>query len=86
MSHERHSIDTSSPRLRKKHPKPLVYIIFCQKCFATSFLQTGIRVSELANLRTDDIDFMKPSITVRGKGSVEREIALEKKGIHAEWH
>jgi hypothetical protein len=29
---------------------------------------------------------MKPSITVRGKGSVEREIALEKKGIHAEWH
>src|ERR671927_617357 len=47
------------------------------------FLQTGIRVSELANLRTTDIDFIKPSITVRGKGSVEREIALEKKGIHA---
>jgi integrase/recombinase XerC len=47
------------------------------------FLQTGIRVSELANLTKDDIDFIKPSITVRGKGSVEREIALEKKGIHA---
>jgi integrase/recombinase XerC len=47
------------------------------------FLQTGIRVSELANLTVDDIDFIKPSITVRGKGSVEREIALEKKGIHA---
>src|SRR4030095_1889162 len=47
------------------------------------FLQTGIRVSELANLRIADIDFIKPSITVRGKGSVEREIALEKKGIHA---
>src|SRR5919205_922478 len=47
------------------------------------FLQTGISVSELANLRTTDIDFIKPSITVRGKGSVEREIALEKKGIHA---
>ena len=43
------------------------------------FLQTGIRVSELANLTEDDIDFVKPSITVRGKGSVEREIALEKK-------
>jgi site-specific recombinase XerC len=42
-----------------------------------------IRVSELANLRIGDIDFIKPSITVRGKGSVEREIALEKKGIHA---
>src|ERR671939_1235197 len=47
------------------------------------FLQTGIRVSELANLRLGDIDFIKPSITVGGKGSVEREIALEKKGIHA---
>ena len=47
------------------------------------FLQTGIRVSELANLRIVDIDFIKPAISVRGKGSVEREIALEKKGIHA---
>jgi integrase/recombinase XerC len=47
------------------------------------FLQTGIRVSELANLKRDDIDFVKPAITVRGKGCVEREIALEKKGIHA---
>src|SRR5215218_9594111 len=47
------------------------------------FLQTGIRVSELAALRIDDIDFIKPTVTVRGKGSVEREIALEKKGIHA---
>ena len=35
------------------------------------FLQTGIRVSELANLRIEDIDFIKPSITVRGKGSVD---------------
>jgi site-specific recombinase XerD len=47
------------------------------------FLQTGIRVSELANLRIEDIDFVKPSITVRGKGKQEREIALEKKGVHA---
>src|SRR5947208_10857345 len=47
------------------------------------FLQTGVRVSELASLRIADIDFIKPAITVRGKGSVDREIALEKKGIHA---
>src|ERR671935_1042199 len=47
------------------------------------FLQTGIRVSELANLKIEDIDFIKPSITVRGKGKQEREITLEKKGIHA---
>jgi integrase/recombinase XerC len=47
------------------------------------FLQTGIRVSELAHLKIEDIDFVKPAITVRGKGKQEREIALEKKGIHA---
>src|SRR5215475_4734897 len=47
------------------------------------FLQTGIRVSELANLTRDDIDFVNPSITVWGKGSIQREIFLEKKGVHA---
>jgi site-specific recombinase XerD len=47
------------------------------------FLQTGIRVSELASLRRQDIDLLKPSLTVAGKGKVAREIALEKKGIQA---
>src|SRR5919201_1442992 len=47
------------------------------------FLQTGIRVSELATLKISDIDFIKPAITVRGKGKQEWEITLEKKGIHA---
>src|ERR687888_305310 len=47
------------------------------------FLQTGIRVSELAQLKIEDIDFIKPCITVRGKGNQQREITLEKKGIHA---
>jgi integrase/recombinase XerC len=48
-----------------------------------TFLQTGIRVSELASLTIDDVDFLKPAITVRGKGRVEREIALEKRGMQA---
>jgi integrase/recombinase XerC len=47
------------------------------------FLQTGIRVSELAHLTINDIDFVKPSLTVAGKGKVSREIALEKKGLQA---
>ena len=47
------------------------------------FLQTGIRVSELANLTTEDVDFIKPAIRVRGKGNQEREIALEKRGVQA---
>ena len=48
-----------------------------------TFLQTGIRVSELASLAMSDVDFLKPAITVRGKGGVEREIALEKRGMQA---
>ena len=47
------------------------------------FLQTGIRVSELAGLTTHDVDLIKPAITVRGKGNVERDIALEKRGVQA---
>src|ERR671915_1198047 len=47
------------------------------------FLQTGIRVSELAHLTLADIDFTKPAITVRGKGNTEREIALENRGVQA---
>jgi site-specific recombinase XerD len=47
------------------------------------FLQTGIRVSELANLTIEDVDFIKPAITVRGKGDVEREVELEKRGVQA---
>src|ERR671939_513976 len=41
------------------------------------FLQTGIRVSELASLRMEDIDFINPAITVQGKQRREREITLE---------
>jgi integrase/recombinase XerD len=37
---------------------------------------TGIRVSELINLRLDDIDRKKGVVTVLGKGSKERRIAL----------
>ena len=47
------------------------------------FLQTGIRVSELASLALGDVDFIKPARRVRGKGNQEREIALEKRGVQA---
>jgi len=47
------------------------------------FLQTGIRVSELANLTIEEVDLIKPAIRVRGKGNQEREIALEKRGVQA---
>jgi site-specific recombinase XerD len=48
------------------------------------FLQTGVRVSELVNLRLDDIDLIGKTLTVtQGKGQQARIIALEKKASQA---
>jgi integrase/recombinase XerC len=48
------------------------------------FLQTGVRVSELVNLRLDDVDLIGKTLTVtQGKGRQGRVIALEKKAIRA---
>lgn len=48
-----------------------------------TFLQTGVRVSELCALATDDVDFPRQTLRVHGKGLVEREIELERKGLAA---
>jgi integrase/recombinase XerD len=53
-------------------------------CILTVFLQTGIRVSELCELRLDDIDVKGRVLLVReGKGMSGRTIPLEKKAIQA---
>jgi len=50
----------------------------------TLFIQTGIRISELCELRLDDIDLATGLLVVRiGKGMSARSIELEKKGIRA---
>jgi integrase/recombinase XerC len=42
-----------------------------------TFLQTGIRLSELVNLRVEDVDFEHRMLTVRqGKGKKDRQIPL----------
>ncbi len=44
------------------------------------FLQTGVRVSELCNLRLEDVDLKGRALFVReGKGQVARTVELEKK-------
>lgn len=47
------------------------------------FLQTGVRVSELCDLKLSDIDFEARTIRVKCKGQAERQIELEKKALEA---
>ncbi len=47
------------------------------------FLQTGIRVAELANLRLADLDLPARTLTVEGKEQKTRVIDLERKGVQA---
>jgi integrase/recombinase XerD len=47
------------------------------------FLQTGLRVSELVNLRLDDIDLESLTVRITGKGNKQRELVLEKKATQA---
>lgn len=48
------------------------------------FLQTGVRVSELCDLRLEDVDLDGAALRVRlGKGMAARELPLEKKAIQA---
>jgi site-specific recombinase XerD len=53
-------------------------------CILMTFLQTGLRVSELCSLTLDDIDLFNKTLQVRsGKGMTARTIELEKKGTQA---
>ena len=47
------------------------------------FLQTGIRVSELACLTVDDVDLDRGLLRVTGKGMADRDIPLSKKASAA---
>src|SRR5215216_5368252 len=47
------------------------------------FLQTGVRVSELATLSVDDVDLERGLVRVTGKGLADRDIPLNKKAIAA---
>jgi integrase/recombinase XerC len=49
-----------------------------------TFLQTGIRLSELVNLQVDDVDFEHRVLTVRqGKGKKDRQIPLVDEAVKA---
>jgi site-specific recombinase XerD len=49
-----------------------------------TFLQTGIRLSELVNLQVDDVDLEHRALTVRqGKGKKDRQIPLVDEAVKA---
>ncbi len=53
-------------------------------CILQLFLQTGIRVSELVDLKLEDVDLVDKVLRVNtGKGQKAREVDLEKKVISA---
>ena len=41
------------------------------------FLETGLRLKELANMQIEDIDFERGIIQVMGKGARERVVAIQ---------
>jgi site-specific recombinase XerD len=52
-------------------------------CILQLFLQTGIRVTELANLTLADVDLAARTLRIAGKGQKERILDLEKKATQA---
>lgn len=52
------------------------------KALLETLFSTGLRVSELAKLKIDDINLNKPEFTVRGKGSKVRLVFLSETARH----
>jgi len=55
------------------------------KAIILMFLDTGLRVSELANIKIDDIDSERGWIKVRGKGAKERVVRIGATAQRALW-
>ena len=58
---------------------------FRDYCIALIFLDTGIRLTELANLQIDDIDLEKGHLKVMGKGWKERLVPIGARVQKALW-
>ncbi len=57
-------------------------IKYRDKAILETLFSTGLRVSELANLKKDDINFKKNEFTIRGKGSKLRVVFLSNQAKH----
>ncbi len=53
------------------------------KAILETLYSTGVRVSELANLKKSDVDFIGGSLKVKGKGKKERIVPIGEKALAA---
>jgi site-specific recombinase XerD len=65
-------LTSKNPSIIKKRDKAILETFFC----------TGLRVSELANLKIDSINLKKDEFTVRGKGDKPRIVFLSNQAKH----
>ncbi len=49
------------------------------KAIIMVFLDTGIRLSEIAGMQLDDLDFTRGIIKIMGKGAKERVVAIQQR-------
>jgi integrase/recombinase XerC/integrase/recombinase XerD len=54
------------------------FLGFRNRAIILTFLDSGLRLSELANIQLNDIDFERETIRVMGKGSKERIVRIGK--------
>ena len=61
-----------------KQPDRTTFVGFRDYTMVLVFLDTGVRLCEIASMRTDDLDLSNNKILVLGKGAKEREVMFEK--------
>jgi site-specific recombinase XerD len=64
--------DDSSPKIQLRN-----------KAIVELFFSTGLRISELCNLKIDDVNLNRDEFTIRGKGSKLRIVFLSNQAKHA---
>ena len=90
---ENPALNIDMPKLRRKLPNVLTYkeiekilktkISTMDKAIFELLYSSGLRVSELTNLKTTDIDYYSSILKCMGKGSKERIVPINKKASSA---
>jgi len=69
-------------KLDKNHAGPTVLIAYRDKAILELFFSTGLRVSELVNLKKENVNLKKDEFTITGKGRKTRVVFLSEQARH----